>query len=286
MSDVIERLTRHHHVQRPVPAHKGHIEDLLELEGRRAPWIAAGHQAAALVTALGSDEARKQLNKDVGFDLFLMNHRFVPELASTTNIGFLLVPGGCKWAIGKPRAGMEKAGCTFCEFQGIIDDVVGKLPVNEDEFTGLVRAGMATFHDTAEVVRFFTGGSGLNPGEIPIGTMRELATLVAASPTIKILGVESRVQYIFPETLDIFQSILTPAGKSLEVMIGFETQDDKLRNGPKLNKGMPRPMFEQAVGTVLNADARMAAYVILMPVNGMGERGAIDECIPGRRWGG
>lgn len=279
MGNDIERFQRHHRGQRIRGAPTLPLVDYPEFEGRRAPWIAAGQGAEALVATHGAATARAMLNKDVGFDLFIRNRRFVPELGAVANIGFLLLPGGCKWAIGTPRAGMEKAGCVFCEFQGIIDDVVGNLPIIEDEFTALVRAGMATFSGECWIVRLFTGGSGLNPGEIPIGTMQELARLVVRSPAVRVLGVESRVQYIVPDTLAIYQDILKPAGKSLEVMIGFETQDDALRNGPKLNKGMPRGMFEEAVSRLLEAEARPAAYVILMPVNDMTERGAVDECV-------
>jgi archaeosine synthase beta-subunit len=106
---------------------------------------------------------------------------------------------------------------------------------------------------------------------------------VAIAPKTQILGIESRVQFIRPETIAVYQDILATRGKTLEVMIGFETQDDALRNGPLLNKGMKRTSFEKAVAAVHQRGARLAAYSMLMPV-AMTERAAIDECLKTHRY--
>jgi radical SAM enzyme (TIGR01210 family) len=249
-----------------------------EYHARTLPWLAMAKEAEETARRLGPEAALATFNKTLGMDLFLSSQRYLPQLSRFVTLGFLLVPGGCQWALKDPRDGMKKAGCTFCEFQEIIDEVVGGLRIGEEELNALATAAMSAFGSTASIVRYFTGGSGLNPGEIPVGSMHALARLVAAAPETEILGVESRVQFINQDTISQYAEILYPAGKSLEVMIGFETQDDAIRNGPLLNKGMTRVGFEQATAAVLKMKARPAAYAILMPVN-MTEREAVEECL-------
>ncbi len=250
-----------------------------EYTARTKPWLEAAAQAEEVVLAHGADNAREILNSQVGNELFLKTNRYIPEFGEIGIHGFLLVPGGCQWALKRPQPGQIKAGCGFCEFQEEIDRIVGNLAIQEDEFNALVTVGMAIFTKSADHVRFFTGGSALNPGEIPIRTMQHIASLVATSDRVRTLGVESRVQFIVPETIAVYQDILKPAGKMFEVMIGFETQNDAIRNNPKtLNKGLTRKGFFRAMEVAKSAGARVAAYAILMPIK-MTEREAIDECI-------
>jgi radical SAM enzyme (TIGR01210 family) len=254
-------------------------EEFPEFLTRTKPWLNAAADAEGLVSALGPEKALDALNERIGVPFFITTKRFIPEFGQVGTHGFLIVPGGCQWALKRPYPGNKKAGCGFCEFQVAIDGLVGNLVIEEDEFNALVTAGMAVFTKGADHVRFFTGGSALNPAEIPVGTMRHIATLAANSERIRTLGVESRVQFIVPETLAVYQEILKPAGKTLEVMIGFETQDDNIRLDPKtLNKGLTRKGFFKAMEAAKAAGARVAAYAILMPIK-MTEREAVNECV-------
>ena len=171
--------------------------------------------------------------------MFFTDVRYVPQLGRLGTCSFILLPGGCQWAL-------EKGGqCSFCEFQVAVDEVVGELAVSHDEFLAIFRTGFATTTD-ADMVNVFTAGSYLNPGEIPLESQAAMARAVAEAERPSILRVESRVQFIVEETVGPLVGILAPKGKTLDIAIGFETQDDRLRN-KELRKGMSREGFKQIV---------------------------------------
>jgi radical SAM enzyme (TIGR01210 family) len=79
-----------------------------------------------------------------------------------------------------------------------------------------------------------------------------------------------------PETIEPLVRILKSVGKTLDIAIGFETQDDYLRN-KVLRKGMGRAGFADGVRAAKNAGARVSVYVMLMPCD-MTEGFALKEC--------
>lgn len=249
-------------------------ETYTEFWERTVRWLAAAQRAPELVKQLGPDKARKILNElAIGSPAFSVDKRFVPQLSRPGTYGFILLPGGCYWALQKSRGGC----CAFCEFQGAVEAIAGDLPFSHEEFMALFNAGFSTM-DWVDMVNVFTGGSFLNPGEIPMETQAGVAERVAAAPEwLRILRVESRVQYIVEETVKPLIDILAPAGKTLDIAIGLETQDDRLRN-KVLRKGMGRTGFINAVQTAKRLGARVSTHIMLMPV-AMTEGYAIQECV-------
>ena len=243
---------------------------------RTVRWLAAATQAPDIVKAHGAS-ALDVLNGAIGAPAFFTDRRYLPQLGRQAGYGFILLPGGCEWALKKDRGGQ----CTFCEFQEVVDFMAGDLPFSHEEFLAIFQAGYAGMADS-DILNVFTAGSFLNPGEIPMRRQAAMAALVAASAKTSVLRVESRVQYIVDETVAPLVSILAAKGKTLDIAIGFETKDDEMRN-KALRKGMGRKQFELAVQAAKRHGARVSAYVILMPI-ALDEGYAIQECIDSIRY--
>lgn len=244
---------------------------------RTTRWLAAAAQAEQIVKEHGAEAALEILNFAIGAPAFSTDHRFIPQLEREGKYGFILLPGGCEWALKKDAGGR----CEFCEFQEVVDFLAGDLPFSHDEFMAIFQTGHAAL-GSSDILNVFTAGSFLNPGEIPMESQALMALHFARSPMASILRVESRVQYIVEETVAPLVRILESQGKTLDVAIGFETLDDHLRN-KVLRKGMSRKQFEKAVRTAKQLGARVSAYVILMPVD-MAEGYAVQECIESIRY--
>ncbi|MBP9748832.1 hypothetical protein KBD18_01375 [Patescibacteria group bacterium] len=186
----------------------------------------------------------------------------------------ILTPGGCYWDRGD-----EHPGCTYCAFRTPIQDATGGQPFLGVDHIEMVRTGLALVADKADKACIFTGGS-FAPRDISEDGLCGMIDLIAQHPTVQHLMVESR-----PELLTkafIRQCIEQLRGKQLEVAIGFETQDDTIRNGRDtegLNKGMHRDRFEECVRMLRAVDAIPSVYVMLKPWHRMTEAGAVTECI-------
>lgn len=244
-------------------------ETFPEYWARTARWLQASRRAADIVAELGPAQARDVLNMAIGAPIYATDRRLIPQLQREDDYGFILLPGGCKWAL-------EHGGrCAFCEFQSAVDEAAGDLPFSHEEFMALFGAGFATMQ-SMPMMNIFTAGSFLNPGEMPMRTQAAIAQAVADSPSAEILRIESRVQYMVEETIKPIADIMNAAGKTLDIAIGFETQDDHLRN-KVLRKGMSRNGFVRAVQEAKRLGARVSAYVMLMPVE-MEEGFAAQEC--------
>lgn len=255
-----QRGTKAPKSRRPVWLHK-------EFWTRAVQLLALPTLARRRVRKDGPEAARSWLNKTIGETLYLMDERFTPYAGCIRRHGFIYLPGGCAWAVQGP-------GCAFCEFQEPIDKMVGTLPFLPSEFNAFFQAGFATMRNV-DVVNVFTAGSFLNPGEIPMKTQLAIARAVALSPTV-ILRVESRTQYVVPQTVEPLVRELSGCAQ-LDVALGLETQDDYLRN-VVLRKGMSRESFRNAVQVLKSFGARASAYVMLMPTD-MEEGYAVQECL-------
>lgn len=240
---------------------------------RRLPTFMAAAMSPYATAVFGADRVRSALNREAGEKVFFTDDRIMPAHGNLVGVhGYILAPGGCEWAVKKHD------GCTFCFYQGAVDAYVGKLPLNEREFNALFSAGFTTMRHRCDAICYFTAGSALNPDEIPPGSLRFIAHAVASAPRPKMLRVESRTQWITSATVSPIASILSAHEKTFDIAIGFESQDDDVRNR-LLNKGMTKKQFEQAVTVARSCGARVTAYVMLKGHWLLGEGFAIEECV-------
>lgn len=201
-----------------------------------------------------------------------------PEEHRLIKTAIVIIPGGCYWARATHHSG-EYRGCSYCNFEPVIDQVTENTRFRVEDHLEMVRQGLAEVAEGAEKVCIFTGGS-FAPRDIPEDGLLGMVGLVGAHPTVRHLMFESRPELLTREFLTACVERL--GGKRLEVAIGFETQDDAIRNGKPghgLNKGMPRALFEKGVRLIKEVGAVSSAYVMLKPFEGLSEREGIRECL-------
>lgn len=202
-----------------------------------------------------------------------------PELRRLSTTAIAIVPGGCYWARKRMHDG-EYRGCSYCNFEPVIDAVTEGVPFRGEDHVSMVANALREVGEGAEKICVFTGGS-FAPRDIPLEGLLGMARLVAEHPTAKHMLVESRPELLTTEFLGEIKGVLRP-DQVLEVAIGFETQDDRIRNGRPglgLNKGMSRKMFERGVCAIVESGCIPTAYVMLKPYEGMTEAAGLAECI-------
>lgn len=119
-------------------------------------------------------------------------------------------------------------------------------------------------------------GSILDRERFPKEAIVYLLEQAQALFSLKVLSLETRPEYILPATIeDIFH--LTHAD-IVDVTIGFETQDDHLRE-VILNKSIRRKTFEAKIKLLGEMGVRLTSYVLLKPGPKMTEEEGIKEAI-------
>lgn len=119
-------------------------------------------------------------------------------------------------------------------------------------------------------------GSILDRERFPKEAIVYLLEQAQAISSLKVLSLETRPEYILPATMEeIFH--LTHAD-IVDVTIGFETQDDYLRE-VILNKTIRRKTFESKIKLLGEMGVRLTSYVLLKPGPTMTEQEGVKEAI-------
>ncbi|MBI4349482.1 MAG: hypothetical protein HY553_21785 [Elusimicrobia bacterium] len=117
------------------------------------------------------------------------------------------------------------------------------------------------------------------PTEALAGCVRELA---ARCPKLQVLTLESRAEYLDAFEFDLLASILREGrpGAAIELAVGFEAFDDRVRNAV-FRKGLTLRAFEAAAALAARHAFRLKAYFMLKPVEGMSEDEAVADVARG-----
>jgi radical SAM enzyme (TIGR01210 family) len=182
----------------------------------------------------------------------------------------LNIPGrGCAWF-------KASGGCTMCGFNRKLEEVNRRWKFSSSDLIGFFKiAEILSRSEKPELLYIYNGGSFLNENEIPLETQLAVAKAVRIHPTLKVLFVESRPEFINGERLSRFLEVLGP--KKLEVGIGLEAVTNKVRE-EYIHKGFSLPAYEKAVEMSRSRGVRVLTYVFLKPL-GLSEREAIEEAI-------
>ncbi len=101
-------------------------------------------------------------------------------------------------------------------------------------------------------------------------------------PHISVLTLETRPEYVDMAELEVLHRALqegkTPT--NLELAIGFEAFDDKIRND-HFRKGLNINTFESMVKKIARYGFKLKCYFMLKPVPGLSEEKAIEDIIKG-----
>ncbi|MBU6370942.1 MAG: hypothetical protein KGH93_03395 [Patescibacteria group bacterium] len=208
---------------------------------------------------------------------------YEPELKRTVKEWVLLMQGlnKCDWYL-------KSGGCTMCGFNGPasakeeyawLTKYFGRSALDAMYWFGY----FGIRHQRPERLTIYNGGNFLNSGlevpgskpEIPFSLQTAICRHVGRHPTIEKLFVETKASFITEKNIPILKECI--GRKTLQVGIGFESVDDRVRD-KLLKKGTTRFEFEKKVDILKKNGVRSFAYVFLKPV-GLSEREAIDDAV-------
>jgi len=186
-----------------------------------------------------------------------------------------------RWVLELPGAGCEwfkkTGGCTMCGFNQATYKYTfgGKLYPHIVFMAIFYWAYCQILKSNPEILVIYNGGSFLNDKEIPAKTQLAILNFVRRHKTIEKIMVESRAEYVNEIKLRQYKEAL--GEKKLEIAIGLESADDKVRN-ECLKKGMSKATFEKAVKLCKIFDIQTFAYVFLKP-HCLTEKEAVKDAI-------
>ncbi len=119
-------------------------------------------------------------------------------------------------------------------------------------------------------------GSILDLQKFPRTAFDHLMDQTQKLPNLKVLSLESRPEYIRASLIrDVRTRTRVP---KIDITIGFETQDDHLRE-VILKKTIRRKVLEERIRLLGDLGVRLTSYVLLKPGPTMSEQEGIDEAL-------
>lgn len=128
-------------------------------------------------------------------------------------------------------------------------------------------------------VSIYTASSVLDQECLPTRSLVYLALKVSNFPKLQVLSLETRPEYVEDWELKALKNLL---GKhiDIEVGIGYETHDPKLRN-LVLKKGLTLEELRNLMAMLAENNCKLKAYLMLKPHYSLNEEQGIVEAING-----
>jgi len=164
---------------------------------------------------------------------------------------------GCYWGL--------RGGCTMC---GYIGDAASSPPTAEDLLKQFEAVSRRIDHG---IVKIFTSGSFLDPGEVPEPVRDKILSELNLYAD-KII-VETRPEFV---TDKILSSAKMHADR-LEVAVGLETSNDAIRIN-SINKNFLFEDFVRASGVARAHGVSVKAYLMMKPLF-LSEREALEDMV-------
>ncbi|MFB6114433.1 MAG: archaeosine biosynthesis radical SAM protein RaSEA [Halodesulfurarchaeum sp.] len=179
------------------------------------------------------------------------------------SLTIILNTGGCRWA----RAG----GCTMCGYVAeSVEDGTVSHPALMNQVEEALDYERRNTEERAGMVKLYTSGSVLDEREIGPETREAIAERFADRDRIV---VESLPNFVTEDRISDF----TDAGLAVDVAIGLETANDRVRRDA-VNKYFDFEDFVDAAETAGAAGAGVKAYLLLKPPF-LAEREAIEDMV-------
>jgi len=114
---------------------------------------------------------------------------------------------------------------------------------------------------SVDILAIFMAGSFLNEEELPLKAQNIIVDFFSKS-NIKKIFIESRPEFVIKNKGRLESYIKKIAGKRMEIAIGLEAVDDKIRNG-LIKKNITLRQYQQAIKTVNSINAIATTYVLV-----------------------
>jgi archaeosine synthase beta-subunit len=128
---------------------------------------------------------------------------------------------------------------------------------------------------TFDQFSFGNEGSALDRQRFFPASMDHLLERTKAMTGLTALSIETRPEYV---TAEVLEAVMKKTSARVDVTVGLETQDDKLRI-EVLNKKVTRKTLEERVGILGALGATMTSYVLVKPGLDMTEEEGVKESV-------
>jgi radical SAM enzyme (TIGR01210 family) len=127
-----------------------------------------------------------------------------------------------------------------------------------------------------ERVSVFNSGSVLDQRTLPTSALWHLFDRLSKLPNLKLVSLDTRAEFVEGWELD---GLLRRLGRiGLEVAVGYETQNERIRNRV-LRKGLSERTFRDLCAMLASKGVRLKAYVMVKPDPSMTEREGVEEAV-------
>lgn len=172
-------------------------------------------------------------------------------------------PAGLELVIALYTTGCLYGACSFCS----LPELSAKdAAVPEEDVKAQVDAVLAAHAPEllARVrrVAVFNSGSVLDQRTLATGALLHLFERLRELPSLETVCLDTRAQYVEAAELDALLARLS--GRSLELAVGYETQDERIRNGI-LRKGLSEGTFQALCALLASKRVKLKAYVMVKP---------------------
>ena len=165
--------------------------------------------------------------------------------------------------------------CRYCA----LPDRSSSVPVGPREIEAQIDHVLSSHADRLhQFTQFSCGneGSVLDTARFPSRCMHHLLDRLHELPNLEIASFETRPEYVTEQGLaDI---VRRGSARTIDLTVGFETQDDHLRM-VVLGKRITRRVLEERVWLLSAFDSRFTGYIMVKPAPRMTERQAVDEAL-------
>lgn len=165
--------------------------------------------------------------------------------------------------------------CSYCALpqqssteEVAVDDLIAQIDHVFETFSGDI--------DTLQQLSFGNEGSALDDSRFHPAAMDHLLGRATAMRSLRCLSIETRPEYVNADALE--RVLRRSSAPLLDITVGFETQDDGIRNGV-LNKSIRRKAFEQRLQVMGSMGVRLTSYVMVKPAPRMTEEQGVSEAI-------
>jgi len=157
-------------------------------------------------------------------------------------------------------------GCSYCGFRHL---TTNGTKVSADDYVRQIKGALAAHERGLLNIReldLFNSGNFLNDAEVPGDARLAILNACASCASVRLLMVESRPEFIWPESLAPMCEVIHSRRSDLafEVGIGLDAYDDSIREG-HLGKGFSRADFERAVAVLADLGIGLLVYLMLKP---------------------
>jgi len=185
-------------------------------------------------------------------------------------------PFGKELTICLYTRGCRYGACSFCALPSV---TAGDRDIPYKTINAQVDHVFASYSKEAlaEVwkLSIFNNGSVLDQETLPTKSLLYLILKACELPSLEVVSLETRAEYVEDWELKVLHQLVGDK-VTIEIALGFETHDERIRNRI-LHKGLSERRFRELLELLAGSGTRLKCYVMVKPDPAQSEEDGIRE---------